>query len=210
MYATTWTGVFRYTKAGLAVAIVLSSLLAIGQEEAASGEARPAATRDQMPAWGVCPPFHLRDEEGNIINPMSGENVDKPYSPKQTCGQCHDYDKITQGYHFTQEKGEEPTADQKSRCLWASTPGNYGGTWCSLAPLYRYLSPKKNDSPATMDMTSFTFFNSPCGACHRGGGSGESDREGRGVAGSLLEARHLWDDRLPVSGDRGSGGRRGT
>jgi hypothetical protein len=29
MYATTWTGVFRYTKAGLAVAIVLSSLLAI-------------------------------------------------------------------------------------------------------------------------------------------------------------------------------------
>ncbi len=107
MYATTWTGVFRYTKAGLAVAIVLSSLLAIGQEEAASGEARPAATRDQMPAWGVCPPFHLRDEEGNIINPMSGENVDKPYSPKQTCGQCHDYDKITQGYHFMQGKDEE-------------------------------------------------------------------------------------------------------
>jgi hypothetical protein len=97
----------------------------------------------------------LRDEEGNVINPVAGENADKPYSPKQTCGRCHDYDKITQGYHFMQGRGEEPTADQKARCLWASTPGNYGGTWCSPAPLYKYLSPKENESPAAMDMTSF-------------------------------------------------------
>ncbi|MBW6461311.1 MAG: hypothetical protein K0B08_12135 [Bacteroidales bacterium] len=27
----------------------------------------------------VCPPFFLYDEDGNIINPVSGENSDKPY-----------------------------------------------------------------------------------------------------------------------------------
>ena len=143
-----------------------------------SKKATGAAQRTSSPL-GVCPPFHLRDEEGNVIDPVAGENADKPYSPKQTCGECHDYDKITEGYHFTMGKGEEPTADQKARCQWALTPGIYGGTWCSPAPLYKYLSPKENDSPATMDMTSFSFFTSPCGACHPGGGSAEYDREGK-------------------------------
>jgi hypothetical protein len=166
------------------VAVVLAAhVLPLGPGDCAktalASEAEPMATRKEMPPWGVCPPFPLRDEEGNVINPVAGENADKPYSPKQTCGRCHDYPKITQGYHFMQGKGEEPTADQKARCLWASTPGNYCGTWCSPAPLYRYLSPKRNDSPAMMDMTSFTFFTSPCGTCHPGGGSAEFDREGK-------------------------------
>ncbi len=128
---------------------------------------------------GVCPPFRLMDEEGKPIDPISGLNSDKPYSPKQTCGRCHDYQKITKGYHFMQGKGEEPTPDQKSRCLWAITPGNYGGTWCSPAPLYPYLAPKHNSSPATIDMTSFKFFTMPCGACHPGGGPAEYDRNGK-------------------------------
>jgi hypothetical protein len=173
------TGRFGHAKAGLVLALVFCGLTACSHARADEGEAEPAPVRNQASPWGVCPPFHLRDEEGNVINPVAGENADKPYSPKQTCGRCHDYDKITQGYHFIQGKGEDPTADQKARCLWASTPGNYGGTWCSPAPLYRYLSPKTNESPATMDMTSFTFFTSPCAACHPGGGSGEFDREGK-------------------------------
>ena len=179
MYVSTMSGVVGYARVGLTLTLVLCGLAARGQEKAVSGEPGPAATREQTPPWGVCPPFQLRDEEGNVINPVAGENADKPYSPKQTCGECHDYDKITQGYHFMQGKGEEPTADQKARCLWASTPGNYGGTWCSPAPLYKYLSPKKNESAAMMDMTSFAFFTSPCGACHPGGGSAEFDREGK-------------------------------
>ena len=179
MCVSTTTGVFRFAQAGLAVALVLCGLTARGQQSPGSREAEPAATREQTPPWGVCPPFHLRDEEGNVINPVAGENPGKPYSPKQTCGQCHDYDRITQGYHFMQGKGETPTADQKARCLWVSTPGNYGGNWCSPAPLYRYLSPKKNESAALMDMTSFTFFTSACAACHPGGGAAEFDREGR-------------------------------
>ena len=127
---------------------------------------------------GACPPFHLLNEKGQIINPISGVNVDKPYSPKKTCGACHDYEKITKGYHFTQGAGENPTTMQAERCLWATTPGNYGGTWCSPAPLYRYLSPKHNTTARTMDMTSFSFITVGCGGCHPGGGSAEYDRNG--------------------------------
>ena len=50
----------------------------------------------------VCVPFHLKTEDGKIINPLTGENADQPYSPRQTCGACHNYDEITKGYHFQQ------------------------------------------------------------------------------------------------------------
>ena len=143
----------------------------------------PAAAPTQAAArpTGVCPPFPLRNEQGTVINPVKGENDAAPYSPKQTCGApgCHDYAKITEGYHFTQGAGEKPTAQQAERCQWVSSPGNYGGTWCSPAPLYRYLSAKENDSPRAMDMTSFSFITAGCGACHPGGGPMEFDREGK-------------------------------
>lgn len=143
--------------------------------------ANDSSTRAKTPAMdAVCPPFFLKDEAGNIIDPIHNINADQPYSPKQTCGAagCHNYEKITQGYHFTQGKGEPPTAAQAERYQWASTPGNYGGNWCSPAPLYRYLSPKENSSPKTMDMTSFSFITAGCGDCHPGGGSAEYDRNG--------------------------------
>jgi hypothetical protein len=50
----------------------------------------------------ACVPFHLKTEDGKIINPLTGENADQPYSPRQTCGACHNYDEITKGYHFQQ------------------------------------------------------------------------------------------------------------
>ncbi len=172
----------RTQGATIAVAAVLTVIL-IGVSTVQSAEPLAAEgsskTRAKSPPAGVCPPFHLRDEDGEVINPVKDENAGKPYSPKMTCGACHDYEKITKGFHFTQGVGETPTAEQAARCLWASTPGNFGGNWCSPAPLYRYLSPKKNASAAVMDMTAFTFFTSPCGACHPGGGSAEYDREGR-------------------------------
>ncbi|MBL7128795.1 MAG: hypothetical protein ISS16_07395 [Ignavibacteria bacterium] len=134
---------------------------------------------DKLITDGVCPPFHLLDESGEIINPLIELNIDKPYSPRQTCGRCHDYNKITEGYHFTQGAGENPTELQTERYQWVSTPGNYGGSWCSPAPLYRYLSPKKNNSSRTIDMTSFSFITDGCGTCHPGGGSAEYDRNGK-------------------------------
>jgi len=155
-----------------------SSVNLPGQSSSAHVPAKGSGGRAKFPQ-GVCPPFFLRDEEGRIINPVKNENSDKPYSPKQTCGACHDYEKITRGYHFMQGMGEEPTKQQKERCLWTWTPGNFGGNWCSPAPLYRYLSPKKNESAALIDMTAFSFFTSACGQCHPGGGSAEYDREGK-------------------------------
>lgn len=40
----------------------------------------------------------LRDVLGNPIQ----EGAQTPYSPRQTCGQCHDIDQIANGYHFQQ------------------------------------------------------------------------------------------------------------
>lgn len=128
---------------------------------------------------GVCPPFFLYDEDGNVINPAKGINTGKPYSPRQTCGKCHDYDKITQGFHFQQGKDEKPDSIMNNRFQWVSHPGNYGGNWCSPAPLYRALAAKNNHSAKDIDMTSFDFITATCGACHPGGGPLEFDRNGK-------------------------------
>ncbi|MBN1339418.1 MAG: hypothetical protein JXA03_08845 [Bacteroidales bacterium] len=125
---------------------------------------------------GACPPYYLLTEYGDTINPHTGKNADQPYSPRQTCGKCHDYEKITQGFHFQQGKGEQPTPEQTRRVHWASGPGNYGGSWCSPAPLYSYLSAKKNNHEKLIDMTSYTFIEK-CGVCHPGGGPLEYDRD---------------------------------
>jgi len=82
-------------------------------------------------AMGVCPPFYLRDEYGNLIDPARGVNVEQPYSPKQTCAAkgCHDYATITEGYHFQQGRGEPVPEVHARRYAWVSSPGQYGGRW---------------------------------------------------------------------------------
>ncbi len=74
---------------GFAAILVLTGLSAL--------LAPPASGKER-----ACVPFHLKTEEGKIINPLSGENADQPYSLRQTCGACHNYVKITKGYHFQQ------------------------------------------------------------------------------------------------------------
>lgn len=132
-------------------------------------------------AVGVCPPFPLRDEAGRVIDPAKGLNAQAPYSPKQTCGAegCHDYGTITEGYHFTQGHGEDVPPEMAERYAWVTAPGNYGGNWCSPAPLYRQLAHKHNTDARTIDMTSFEFVSGSCGSCHPGGGPLEYDRDGR-------------------------------
>ena len=80
---------------------------------------------------GVCPPFFIRDMNGVVINPVKSQNANEPYSPKQTCGLtgCHNYKKITKGYHFQQGKDEEANEELKSLYHWVLTPGQYGGRW---------------------------------------------------------------------------------
>ena len=50
--------------------------------------------------WAQHPAINLYDKEMNEINPITGENADVPFSIEQTCGACHDYETITEGYHF--------------------------------------------------------------------------------------------------------------
>ena len=156
--------------------IMLVTIMVVSHKE--MGNIHPKQN-ELLTKTGVCPPFHLLDEDGNVINPVAGINAGKPYSPRQTCGKCHDYEKITEGFHFQQGKDETATGTFAERYQWASTPGNYGGNWCSPAPLYSYLSPKENSSAKEMDMTSFTFITKGCGTCHPGGGSLEYDRAGK-------------------------------
>ena len=40
----------------------------------------------------------MKDKDGNDVVYAEGP----AYSPKQTCGACHDYDAITKAYHFMQ------------------------------------------------------------------------------------------------------------
>lgn len=137
------------------------------------------ASLSTKPFQGVCPLFYLRDETGSVINPVKGENIDKPYSPKQTCGLagCHDYEKITRGYHFQQGKDEQPTEAMKAMYQWVLSPGNYGGLWCTPAPNFRQLARKNNSSSGEIDLTSYEFVTA-CGVCHPGGGPVEYDRNG--------------------------------
>ncbi len=80
-----------------------------------------------------------------------------PYSPRKTCGACHDYGRITSGYHF-------------------QAPGMYGKL--SLAsPDLSQLAKKISQNPSEIDKSSFYFVQN-CGTCHPGGGMGEYDRKG--------------------------------
>ena len=166
----------------LAMAVVFIAVIVIAQiTQNSNTNNNYTLVKKEPTGKGVCPPFNLFDEDGNIIDPVNKINSDKPYSPKQTCGAkgCHDYNKITEGFHFQQGRGEEPTATMKERYQWVSSPGNYGGNWCSPAPIYRQLAQKNNTSARMIDMTSFDFVTATCGACHPGGGPLEYDRDGK-------------------------------
>lgn len=163
-----------------ALSWILPASVSTAEEATAASGLRPAPAAPAR-AMGVCPPYKLRDEQGREIDPRNGVNTTEPYSPKQTCGAsgCHDYAKITRGFHFTQGQGETVPPEMASRWPWVLHPGNYGGNWCSPAPLYRQLAPKKNSSARTIDMTSFDFVTATCGNCHPGGGPMEYDRDGK-------------------------------
>lgn len=155
--------------------------------------------RVSWPSWGVVlawtflawpvsaqhPALNLLDGDGNIIDPVNGVNAEAPFSTRQTCGQCHDYDTITQGYHF--QMGWDTISDshgQKSGRPWSLSDG-FMGRWYPYA--FRQLAKKVNRSADEIDMTTYEFVGfsaaargePPCGACHPGGGGLEFDRDGQ-------------------------------
>lgn len=203
--------VFRNcTRAGLALLAFLTLGLGVcwlpGCSSNGAKDAGRIGTSTEKPARavGVCPPFKLRDEQGKVIDPVHGVNSKVPYSPKQTCGAkgCHDYAKITEGFHFQQGRGEKVPPKYAERYRWVSSPGNYGGNWCSPAPLYRQLAPKKNGSARMIDMTSFDFVTATCGNCHPGGGPLEYDRDGKRYDQRMLDPK----SGLTPGGDNGLDG----
>lgn len=91
----------------------LVALLSPGLERASVDEPHPEIT--------------LIDYDGNEISLES--NV--PYSPKNTCGECHDYDAITNAYHFQQGRTDADGNiivgdDLDSRNPWLLSRGMYG------------------------------------------------------------------------------------
>ena len=73
------------------------------------------------------PEIELIDYDGNEISLDS--NV--PYSPKNTCGECHDYEEITNAYHFQQGRTDGDgniivRDDLDSKDPWLISRGMYG------------------------------------------------------------------------------------
>ena len=146
------------------------------------------------------PAIYLLDPEGEIIDPISDENDDKPVSTKQTCGMCHDYDEITQGYHF--QMGWDVVSDTFGVSMgkpWVLSDG-FMGKWYPYA--FRQLAKKVNAHPDEIDVTSYDFIgfsrtssdDPPCGACHPGGGGLEYDREGNRYDEYLAENPELMEE----------------
>ncbi len=77
----------------------MSLLLLIGACNS-SDELTPLAQDPTLSgvAQAAHPHVPLKDALGNHLVAGSTE----PYSPKQTCGGCHDYDLISNAYHFQQ------------------------------------------------------------------------------------------------------------
>jgi formate dehydrogenase gamma subunit len=149
------------------------------------------------PVLAQHPAITLLDNNGDFIDPINGENASAPFSTKQTCGMCHDYDVITEGYHF--QMGWDTVADDfgvaKGR-PWSLSNG-FLGRWYPYA--YRQLAKKVNSHPDEIDLTVYDFvgFSSPgrgeppCGACHPGGGGFEFDRDGNRYDEHLAENPEL-------------------
>lgn len=148
-------------------------------------EGRGLATGLFRPLPLQCPPFYLRDEAGNIINPTQDAEgnpvepgtqlIGEPISLKQTCGACHDYNTISKGYHFQMGRDEMFPEGKSIENRSVSLSPGYFGKWQLL--YQRQLCPKEFDDLNEVDMTPWNFVLS-CGICHPGGGPMEYDRAG--------------------------------
>lgn len=144
-----------------------------------------------LSSYGIsepCPPFFLRTETGAVINPITGQNADEPFSTRKTCGACHDVEKISKGYHFMMDWDKAGDGRFKDTDTpWLVSTGLTGGL---ITYGYFQLAKKKISLPDEIDLTAFDFvarvpeaskgFQKPgCAGCHPGGGMLEFDRDGQ-------------------------------
>jgi len=122
-------------------------------------------------------PVPLKDRFGNPVMLASTE----PYSPRQTCGNCHDHtaDAVANGEWFQQGRadvaGDVDMADDYygDGRFWIKSSGRYGKWGQSFQKM---LAAKDNAHPSEIDQTTFAWVRD-CSGCHSGGGPGEVDRD---------------------------------
>ena len=133
-------------------------------------------------------PVWLFNEQGDRITPSL--NAVDPYSPKKTCGTCHNYDSITKGYHF-QQGFDEMKDGYDSRRPWLLSPGMFGRYFPFASP--GFVASKTNRDIRQIDRTTYDWIGGlgktgpkgetlsrACGACHPGGGPMEYGRGKQG------------------------------
>ncbi|WP_456403944.1 hypothetical protein [Thiolapillus sp.] len=121
------------------------------------------------------PAIPLLDESGKHVL-KSGA----PYSPRTTCGQCHDYEFITHSYHI--EQGRDETDDsfgKRAGLPQLVGPGYFGGYNCMGSNNPEQLAKKENASADDFADLGSAGWIQRCESCHSGGGWMEKDREGR-------------------------------
>jgi hypothetical protein len=118
------------------------------------------------------PSIVLKDETGQSVL-----KTGKPISTRQTCGgNCHDYDFITNSFHFQQGKNEVDRALLASHHIapFNFSPGMFGKF--SIIPNRQLTHPGITD-PSDADMSQPEWL-TKCGGCHTGGGISEFDLHG--------------------------------
>ncbi len=120
------------------------------------------------------PAIPLLDEDGNHVL-----NSNKPYSAKQSCQGCHDYEKITHAYHF--ETGRDEAHDdfgKQSGLPNLVSPGYFGGYNCMGSNAPDALAKKFNAKASDFSDYGAAGYVQRCASCHAGGGWMEKDRDG--------------------------------
>lgn len=120
------------------------------------------------------PEVPLLDAAGKAVDPAAADA--RPYSPKQTCGGCHDYDAIAGAYHF--QMGAEKIRDDFGLAEgkpWILSDGQAGR---QIHMSYLGLTRKQVASAAEIGFTPYQYAQA-CGVCHAGGGILERDRDGQ-------------------------------
>ena len=163
----------RWCSAGLPAATVRGFLTCLAVVLALCAGAG-ADTQRRLPPRS-CPPFYLKDEGGRVISPVWSPDEPAPYSPRETCGTCHPYQRIVRGYHF--QMGAEVMTDDYGEDTgrpWDLSNGWFG-KWDHL--YYRQLARKDLPDPPLYDLTPSEQL-LRCGRCHPGRGVGRT-RSGR-------------------------------
>lgn len=159
-------------RAASIAALVLGLLLMLLARDGGARSDIGSAFADSGSGKSAHAPVELVDEHGNSIGPTSN----RPYSPRQTCGACHDYEAISSGYHF--QMGAEKISDHFGKGTgrpWILSDGMSGK---QIHMSYLSLTKKRNSSEAEVGVTAYQFAQT-CGACHPGGALMEHDRDGR-------------------------------